>query len=56
MTNQVLVIAQEALAQCYVAAWMSRSLGENGYVYVAEFLFVYLILSKHANWLSSNIK
>ena len=33
-TNKDLLYSTGNFAQCYVAAWMEGSLGENGYMYV----------------------
>ena len=34
ITNKDLLYSTGNSAQCYVAAWMERSLGENGYMYM----------------------
>ena len=34
ITNMDLLYSTGNSAQCYVAAWMERSLGENGYMYM----------------------
>ena len=34
ITNKDLLCSAGNSAQCYVAAWMKRSLGENGYMYM----------------------
>ena len=34
ITNKDLLYSTGNSAQCYVAAWMERSLGENGYRYM----------------------
>ena len=32
ITNKVLLYSKGNSAQCYVAAWMEREFGENGYM------------------------
>jgi len=34
LTNKDLLNSTGNSAQCYVAAWMGESLGENGYLYM----------------------
>jgi len=36
ITNKDLLCSIGNSAQCYVAAWMKRSLGENGYMYMYD--------------------
>ena len=38
ITNKDLLYSTGNFAQCYVAAWMGRGLGENRYMYMAESL------------------
>ena len=38
ITNKDLLYSTGNFAQCFVAAWMGRGLGENGYMYMAESL------------------
>ena len=64
ISNKVLLYSTGNCAQCYVAAWMGGSLGENGYMYMYVYIYVYvslhclleIITTLFVNWLYPNTK
>ena len=58
ITNKDLLYSTRSSAQCYMAAWMQRSLGENGYMYMHGWVPLLSTWNYHniVNQLYSNTK